>query len=69
MAAPDLDAAPAWSCDQAGYSESDLETALIDKLEHFILELGKDFLFEVRQKRFAFDVVGPTISSPATKTC
>jgi predicted nuclease of restriction endonuclease-like (RecB) superfamily len=38
-----------------GYSESDLETAIIDHLEHFLLELGKGFLFEARQKRFTFD--------------
>ncbi len=37
------------------YSESDLETAIINKLEHFLLELGKGFLFEARQKRFTFD--------------
>ena len=37
------------------YSETDLETALIDKLQHFLLELGKGFLFEARQKRFTFD--------------
>ncbi len=37
------------------YSESDLEKAIIDKLEHFLLELGKGFLFEARQKRFTFD--------------
>jgi predicted nuclease of restriction endonuclease-like (RecB) superfamily len=36
------------------YSESDLEAAIIDKLEHFLLELGKGFLFEARQKRFTF---------------
>ncbi|HYV39601.1 MAG TPA: PDDEXK nuclease domain-containing protein [Gemmataceae bacterium] len=36
------------------YSESDLETAIIDKLQHFLLELGKGFLFEARQKRFTF---------------
>jgi predicted nuclease of restriction endonuclease-like (RecB) superfamily len=40
---------------QAAYSENDLETAIIDKLEHFLLELGKGFLFESRQKRFSFD--------------
>lgn len=33
------------------YSENDLETAIIDKLEQFMLELGKGFLFEGRQKR------------------
>ena len=37
------------------YSETELETAIIDKLEHFLLELGKGFLFESRQKRFTFD--------------
>jgi predicted nuclease of restriction endonuclease-like (RecB) superfamily len=37
------------------YSESDLESAIIDKLEQFLLELGKGFLFEARQKRFTFD--------------
>ncbi|MBN9297957.1 MAG: DUF1016 family protein [Filimonas sp.] len=37
------------------YTESDLEAAVIDKLEHFMLELGKGFLFEGRQKRFTFE--------------
>lgn len=37
------------------YSEHDLETAIIDKIEHFLLELGKGFLFEARQKRFTFE--------------
>ena len=37
------------------YSEDDLETAIIDKLQIFLLELGKGFLFEARQKRFTFD--------------
>lgn len=37
------------------YSENDLETAIIDKLEHFMLELGKGFLFEGRQRRFSFE--------------
>lgn len=41
--------------EKAKYSESDLETAIIDKIEHFLLELGKGFLFEARQKRFTFD--------------
>jgi predicted nuclease of restriction endonuclease-like (RecB) superfamily len=40
--------------EKAAYSESDLESAIIDKLEHFLLELGKGFLFEARQKRFTF---------------
>ncbi len=33
------------------YSESDLEEALIDHLESFLLELGNDFCFMGRQKR------------------
>jgi len=37
------------------YSESELETAIIDKLQDFMLECGKGFLFEARQKRFTFD--------------
>jgi predicted nuclease of restriction endonuclease-like (RecB) superfamily len=37
------------------YSEGDLESAIIDQLESFLLELGKGFLFEARQKRFTFD--------------
>ena len=37
------------------YSETDLEQALIDKLSQFLLELGKGFLYEGRQKRFTFD--------------
>ncbi len=41
--------------ERKAYSEHDLETALIDKIEHFLLELGKGFLFESRQKRFTFD--------------
>lgn len=41
--------------EKAAYSESDLESALITHLEHFLLELGKGFLFEARQKRFTFD--------------
>ena len=41
--------------DKASYSENDMEQAIIDRLEHFLLELGKGFLFEARQKRFTFD--------------
>jgi predicted nuclease of restriction endonuclease-like (RecB) superfamily len=41
--------------EKPAYSENDLESAIIDKLEHFLLELGKGFLFEARQKRFTFD--------------
>ncbi len=41
--------------EQSAYSESDLEQAIISKLQAFLLELGKGFLFEARQKRFTFD--------------
>lgn len=41
--------------ERADYSESDLESAIINHLERFLLELGKGFLFEARQKRFTFD--------------
>ncbi len=37
------------------YSETKLENAIINKMQHFLLELGKGFLFEARQKRFTFD--------------
>ncbi|HII99249.1 MAG TPA: DUF1016 domain-containing protein [Methanoregula sp.] len=37
------------------YTENDLESAIIDKLEAFLLELGKGFLFEARQKRFILE--------------
>jgi len=37
------------------YYENNLESAIIDKLQAFLLELGKGFLFEARQKRFTFD--------------
>ena len=41
--------------EKAGYSESDLESAIISQLERFLLELGKGFLFESRQRHFTFD--------------
>ncbi|HWS26345.1 MAG TPA: PDDEXK nuclease domain-containing protein, partial [Xanthomonadales bacterium] len=41
--------------ESARYSESDLETAIIGQIQQFLLELGKGFLFEARQKRFTFD--------------
>jgi hypothetical protein len=37
------------------YSESDLEEALIRRLEDFLLELGDDFAFLGRQKRLRLD--------------
>ena len=41
--------------EQHRYSENELEQALIDKLEHFLLELGKGFTFVGRQVRFTFN--------------
>ena len=37
------------------YLEKDLETALIDKLQEFMLELGKGFSFVSRQQRITID--------------
>ena len=36
-------------------SESDLEQALMDHLQEFMLELGEGFCFEARQKRIVID--------------
>ena len=41
--------------ERPAYSESDFEQDIIDKLEHFLLELGKGFLFHSRQFRLTFD--------------
>jgi len=41
--------------EDSAYSETELEAALISKLQYFLLELGKGYLFEARQKRFTFD--------------
>ena len=41
--------------EESKYSESELEQKIIDKLEHFLLELGKGFTFVGRQVRFTFD--------------
>lgn len=41
--------------EEASYSESKLENAIISKMQDFLLEMGKGFLFEARQKRFTFD--------------
>ena len=37
------------------FAESDLEGALINHLQVFLLELGKGFCFEARQKRLTID--------------
>lgn len=41
--------------DKAVYHESDLEKAILSKMQDFMLEMGKGFLFEKRQKRFVFN--------------
>jgi predicted nuclease of restriction endonuclease-like (RecB) superfamily len=41
--------------ERSRYSESDLESAIIGQIQRFLLEMGKGFLFEARQKRFTFD--------------
>ena len=41
--------------ENSSYSESELEQRIIDKLEHFLLELGNGFTFVARQKRISFD--------------
>jgi predicted nuclease of restriction endonuclease-like (RecB) superfamily len=41
--------------ERASYSESDLETAIIAHLQTFLVELGRGFCFEARQKRITFD--------------
>ena len=37
------------------YTENELESRIINKLEHFLLELGTGFLFSGRQVRMSFD--------------
>jgi len=37
------------------YSENDLESALLNHLQDFLLELGNGFCFEARQKRISID--------------
>ena len=41
--------------EETTYSESQLETLIIDKMQSFLLELGKGFSFVGRQVRFTFD--------------
>jgi predicted nuclease of restriction endonuclease-like (RecB) superfamily len=41
--------------EKADYSESDLETSIINNLQHFLIEMGRGFCFEARQKRITFD--------------
>jgi len=41
--------------EQAAYTKKELEIALIDNLQSFLLELGKGFTFVARQKRMTLD--------------
>lgn len=41
--------------DKTSYHEDDLEAAVLNKLQDFLLEMGKGFLFEKRQRRFTFN--------------
>ena len=41
--------------EKAEYSETELETRIINHLQEFIMELGKGFTYVDRQKRFTFD--------------
>jgi predicted nuclease of restriction endonuclease-like (RecB) superfamily len=40
--------------EKSEYSEDDLEKAIIDHLQDFLLEMGQGFCFEARQKRISF---------------
>jgi predicted nuclease of restriction endonuclease-like (RecB) superfamily len=41
--------------EKAAYTENDLEERIITNLQQFLLELGRGFCFEQRQKRITFD--------------
>jgi predicted nuclease of restriction endonuclease-like (RecB) superfamily len=41
--------------EQKEISESELEQSIIDHLQEFLMELGRGFCFEARQKRITFD--------------
>ncbi len=41
--------------ERSEYSESELEQAILDHLQKFLIELGTGFCFETRQKRITFD--------------
>lgn len=41
--------------EKPSYSESDLEESIITHLQNFLLEMGRGFCFEARQKRITFD--------------
>ena len=41
--------------EKPSYNESDLEESIITNLQNFLIELGRGFCFETRQKRITFD--------------
>lgn len=41
--------------EKAEYAETDIEQAIINHLQNFLLEMGRGFCFEARQKRIIFD--------------
>jgi predicted nuclease of restriction endonuclease-like (RecB) superfamily len=41
--------------EKSSYSESDLEESIITNLQKFLIEMGRGFCFEARQKRITFD--------------
>ena len=41
--------------ERSSYSESELEEAILNHLQQFLIELGTGFCFEARQKRITFD--------------
>lgn len=41
--------------ERSEYSESELEQAILDNLQKFLIELGTGFCYEARQKRITFD--------------
>ncbi|HBZ65663.1 MAG TPA: cytoplasmic protein [Bacteroidales bacterium] len=41
--------------EKAEYSETDLEQAIINHLQKFLMEMGRGFCFEARQKRITFN--------------
>jgi len=43
--------------ERSEYSETELEQAILDHLQKFLIELGTGFCFEARQKRITFDNV------------
>ena len=41
--------------EKPSYSESDLEESIITNLQNFLIEMGRGFCFEAKQKRITFD--------------